>query len=69
MIKSKAVETEIHMCNQIKCKIFTKVQPVEKVMDMLLEDSTPSNVEKMVIQLKDRIGEYSNNSGIMISPG
>lgn len=60
MPNSKFVETETHICNQIRykvLKILTGLHSIEKVMDTLLKDNTPGNIKKIVIQPKAKIGE------------
>ena len=66
MTKSKSVETETHICNQVRYKVLTELQSIEKAMDVLLEDNDPGNVKKMVIQPRAEIEEYAScHSGII----
>ena len=66
MTKSKSVETETHTCNQIRYKVLTELQSIEKAMDVLLENNDPGNVKKMVIQPRVKIEEYASYpSGII----
>lgn len=60
MPSSKFVETETHICNQIRYKVLkmlTGLHSIEKVMDTLLKDNDPGNIKKIVIQPKEKIGE------------
>lgn len=64
MSKDKFVETETHICNQVRYKVFkllTELRSTEKVMDLLLEDNDPGNIKKIVIQPKNKIEEYAAN--------
>ena len=62
MTKSNSVETETHTGNQVRYKIFTELSSVEDTMDSLLKDNDPGNVQKIVIQPRNKIEEYTGCS-------
>ena len=67
MPKNNVVDTETYTCSQIRYKVLAKLQPIEKMMDMLLENNNPCNVKKMVIQPRTRlVKDYASyHSGII----
>lgn len=67
MPKNNFVDTETYTCSQIRYKVLAELQPIEKIMDALLENNNPCNVKKMVIRPRARLGkEYAScHSGVI----
>lgn len=56
-------ETRIYMTNQIRYKVIVGDKSIEEIIELLLKDSTASDVERLTMERKYKKGKCKNTVG------